>query len=94
MVNRYFSDYILTIKPPARNAKPPSTFGFDSTHVLGSQRVAKHRAKKQERERKRKMRNSILKETETGAAAAEALSVGSDSAEVQEPKNDSKKSKS
>ena len=90
-----FFRYISIMKPPARNAKPPSTFEFDSSHVLGAQRVSKHRTKKQERDKKRKMRdeNSNLKETETGTAAVEASNVGSESTEVEELKNDSKKSK-
>ena len=45
------------MKPPARKSNPPPTFQFDSDHVLGAQRVSKHREKRQERDKKRKARD-------------------------------------
>ena len=44
------------MKPPSRTKKTPTVFKFDPSHVLVSQRVAKHRGKRQERDKKRKAR--------------------------------------
>ena len=70
------SDFGFTMKPPARNKKNPPTFKFDSTHVLGSQRVSKHREKRQERDKKRKARdetpNTPIKGA-TGSGSADEM---------------------
>ena len=39
-----------------RNKKTPTTFKFDSDHVLGSARVSKHRKKIQKKNKKREAR--------------------------------------
>ena len=48
----FISDIKSKMKPPSRNKKTPTTFKFDSDHVLGSARVSSTEKRYKKRTRK------------------------------------------